>query len=135
MNNLASRLKNCREELGLTQGELAKRAGVKNQSIIGSLESGYRKRSSYIPAIASVLGVDPLWLATGKGDKRGTLSKAEELLRLMGIYNVDSVNLEQIELAREALKVPEDRRKDAKKIINVFNEPDDKPDGKKEEKK
>ena len=70
MKSLAERLKSSRIEAGLTQGELARRAGVPNQSIIGSLETGYRKASKYIPAIAEVLNVESLWLSEGKGSKR-----------------------------------------------------------------
>lgn len=130
MDNLADRLKSCREEAGLTQGELAKKAHVKNQSIIGSLESGYRKKSAYIPAIANVLKVDPLWLATGKGDKYGSISKAEKILREMGI-NADEVMMEDIEYFREAMSVPKEKRDKAKKIIHILGE----DDGKKEETK
>lgn len=82
MSNLSTRLAECRAELGITQTELAKRAGLKNQSIIGSLESCYRKSSSHVPAIAHALGVEPLWLADGRGPKRryGVLiSKNNEL--------------------------------------------------------
>jgi transcriptional regulator with XRE-family HTH domain len=69
MKTLAERLAACREDRGLTQTQLAKNARLKNQSIIGSLESGHRKSSSYIPAIADALGVNSLWLASGKGKK------------------------------------------------------------------
>lgn len=70
MSELAERLFDARKEAGLTQSELAKLAKLKNQSIIGSLESGARKASTYIPKIAAVLGVESLWLATGNGPKR-----------------------------------------------------------------
>jgi phage repressor protein C with HTH and peptisase S24 domain len=69
MSTLIERLKQSREEAGLSQEELAKRAGV-NQSIIGGLESGHRKKSSYIPDIAHILGVESLWLASGRGPKK-----------------------------------------------------------------
>jgi len=69
MKTLAERLKISREESGLTQTELAGKAKLKNQSIIGSLETGHRKNSSHIPAIARALGVEALWLAEGKGKK------------------------------------------------------------------
>lgn len=67
MKTLAERLKIKRGELGLSQKELATKAELKNQSIIGMLEAGSRKSSSYVPQIANALGVDPLWLATGEG--------------------------------------------------------------------
>lgn len=67
MRTLADRLKAARDRKGLTQAELAKAAGLKNQSIIGSLESEYRKTSAYIPAIADALDVPAIWLSDGKG--------------------------------------------------------------------
>lgn len=69
MESLATRLAAARVEARLTQTELAKVAGLKNQSIVGSLESGYRKNSSHTPALAAALGVNALWLAEGRGPR------------------------------------------------------------------
>ncbi|MDY0072963.1 MAG: S24 family peptidase [Thauera sp.] len=69
MELLSTRLAAARAEAGLTQTELARAAGLKNQSIVGSLESGYRKSSSYTPALAAALGVNALWLAEGRGPR------------------------------------------------------------------
>lgn len=74
MKTLAERLIAAREGKGWTQPELARAAGVKNQSSIGMLESGARKSSSYIPAIANALNISALWLAEGKGPR--TLGEA-----------------------------------------------------------
>jgi SOS-response transcriptional repressor LexA len=70
MRTLADRIRFTREQRGLSQAQLAKSAGLANQSIIGMLESGDRKRSSHLPAIARTLGVDVLWLQYG--DSAGT---------------------------------------------------------------
>ena len=51
MSSYAERLVDARESAGMTQTELARAAGLKNQSIIGSLETSYRKSSSYTPAL------------------------------------------------------------------------------------
>lgn len=64
---LKDRLARERIARKLSQTQLAARAGLKNQSIIGMLESGARKKSGYLPQIAHALGVDALWLASGKG--------------------------------------------------------------------
>ena len=69
MKTLAERLAEVRAEKCLTQVGLAKAAGLKNQSIIGNLESGHRKNSSHIPAIAAALKVSALWLADGIGPR------------------------------------------------------------------
>ena len=106
MSTLAQRLKEAREGNGLTQTELAKKAKLKNQSIIGSLESGYRKASSYIPQIAEALGVNALWLAEGVGGKyknsdslpEGTkvyvVSDPEKQKIIEGILNLGNENTE-----------------------------------------
>ena len=67
METLAKRLKAKREAAGLSQSQLADKAKIKNQSIIGMLESGARKTSSHIPKIANALGVESLWLSSGTG--------------------------------------------------------------------
>ena len=54
----ASRLKQLREEAGLTQPELAERAGM-NQFGIAKLEQGVRKPTwETVQALARALGVD-----------------------------------------------------------------------------
>lgn len=69
MRTLAERLAKKRTDLGLSQQELAKRAKL-SQSVIGMLESGARKNSAHIPAIANVLGVESLWLSSGVGPEK-----------------------------------------------------------------
>lgn len=69
-STLAWRIWKARTDAGLTQDQLAKRAGLKSQSIIGMLESGQRRRTTYIVQIADALMVDPAWLTEGRGPKR-----------------------------------------------------------------
>src|SRR5262245_38823280 len=63
----SARLRQARERAGLTQSALARRIGVKPQSI-QALESGAAKSTSHVVAIARVLGVSPDWLDRGDGD-------------------------------------------------------------------
>lgn len=64
MDDFAKRLTWARLQKELTQGDLAKLAGV-SQSTIGNLEAGIRDTARRLPHIAAALGVDPLWLAEG----------------------------------------------------------------------
>ena len=68
MNTIAERLKSAREEAGLTQPELASRAGV-SAGTIGNIESGARKNPRELLAIAKAVGVHPQWLRDGVGPR------------------------------------------------------------------
>lgn len=66
MTTLAERILAARNARGVSQAELGRRIGVKQQSIY-ALEAGKTKRSRYVLDIARVLGVDVNWLALGEG--------------------------------------------------------------------
>jgi transcriptional regulator with XRE-family HTH domain len=68
METLASRLKNSREAMGLTQEGLAAKAKIR-QSFIGALEVEAQRTSKYLPEIAEALGVSVLWLKSGRSEK------------------------------------------------------------------
>lgn len=61
------RLKQRREELGLSQGELAVKVGIKQPSVAEAEAIG--KSSKKILEYAKALECNPEWLATGKGSK------------------------------------------------------------------
>ena len=67
MSTIAKRTIELRENAGLSQSELARRIGVKPQSI-QQLEAGSVRKPGYIVALAETLGVTPKFLATGKGN-------------------------------------------------------------------
>ncbi len=69
MKTIANRLKEAREAAGLTQPELAKRAGV-SAGTIGNVESGARKNPRELLAIAKAVGVRAEWLRDGKGPRQ-----------------------------------------------------------------
>lgn len=66
MNTFSDRLKSAREAAGMTQAELAKKAGFSHQSAIANMEAG-RAGSRGVGSLAHALGVDAYWLETGKG--------------------------------------------------------------------
>lgn len=63
METIGERLKRLRETKGISQGELAKRAGLKSQGAIGNIERGTRGYGASIIAIARVLGTTPEYLS------------------------------------------------------------------------
>lgn len=68
METIATRVAERRKELGLSQAQLAARAGC-SQGTIGNIESGTRTNPRNLLALAAALEVYPEWLETGDGDK------------------------------------------------------------------
>jgi transcriptional regulator with XRE-family HTH domain len=64
MRTIAERLKQAREDRGLTQEQLAKAAGV-SQGTIANLEAGLRNSPRKLLNIAEALKVSPRWLESG----------------------------------------------------------------------
>ncbi|AMW64499.1 transcription repressor (endogenous virus) [Pseudomonas phage phiAH14a] len=61
---LKDRLKQARKHAGLTQAELAERAGIK-QASISEIERGLTRSSSHLVRLAQICNVDPVWLSEG----------------------------------------------------------------------
>ncbi|MEO5340892.1 MAG: helix-turn-helix transcriptional regulator [Magnetococcus sp. MYC-9] len=61
------RLMQRRKALGLSQEELARRAGYSGQSAIREIESGTVRKPGKLLELAAVLGVRPDWLSSGQG--------------------------------------------------------------------
>jgi SOS-response transcriptional repressor LexA len=74
MGNFAERTRQLMDERGMTQAELARQVGTKQQTISYLLRGdGNTQSSRYTTKIASVLGVNPLWLQTGEGEPHAPL--------------------------------------------------------------
>lgn len=73
MNSLATRLRTVREEKNLSQGDLARKAGV-SKSTVSSIEQGRSKGTTLIVPIAKALGVREEWLVSGKGRREAPMS-------------------------------------------------------------
>lgn len=69
MAELGKRIRQALETKGISQAELARRIGVKQQTIsyLCALDSP-ATTTRYAPKIAQELGVNPSWLQTGEGD-------------------------------------------------------------------
>ena len=64
MNNLGQRIRARREELGLTQEQVAEQVGIKQQSY-QAIESGGVKKPRHLYEISVVLKCDMAWLLSG----------------------------------------------------------------------
>lgn len=79
-SSLAERLKLAMALAGITsQSELARAVGVKPQAIQYLLEpKNNATGSKHLPVIAEILGVSPIWLATGGGQPHGGISASRQ---------------------------------------------------------
>lgn len=69
MASLGDRAKETRNELGLSQKEVARRVGF-SQATLSDLENNNSFSTKEVARLAAVLGVSPIWLTEGKGEKR-----------------------------------------------------------------
>ena len=67
MESLASRTKARRKELGFTQAEVARSAGLK-QSDISKIENGSIQKTTEMLGLARALRCNPQWLEDGRGE-------------------------------------------------------------------
>lgn len=97
---LKDRLKRARKNAGLTQVELAERAGIK-QASVSEIERGLTRTSGHLIKLAQICGVDPVWLADGSGTPEGnrqpytgaansTIESNAELLGPMDVWDDDT---------------------------------------------
>ena len=73
---LGERLKEARDEAGLTQTAAAKAAKM-SQPNLSELENDEYPTSSFLPVLAEIYGVEPLWLSEGRGPKKRKYSTSD----------------------------------------------------------
>jgi SOS-response transcriptional repressor LexA len=105
MSTFAERIKNLIAERGMTQAELARQVGTKQQTISYLIRGAETTQSSrYTAKMATILGVNPLWLQTGEGDPYAPM-----------------ISMSQVNLFKDTCQIPIIPCKDILKFIS--NEP------------
>jgi len=95
---LKDRLKIARERAGLSQHELARQAGVRQQTI-HKLEKGIIKRSSYLFKISQILGVQVEWLVNGVDQ----VTEPKEQIRQDDVLNTVRILQQRVSLLEQRL--------------------------------
>lgn len=96
LSPVGKRIEALLKERDMSQRELARRVGIRQQSINYLMRgrNGVAPKSRYTARIADVLSVDPLWLETGLGDRRGSgviSSEGSRIGRRIPIMDVESL--------------------------------------------
>jgi transcriptional regulator with XRE-family HTH domain len=66
--SIGSRIREARKSAKMTQAQLAAKVGMK-QGTLSELETGESDGTTLVASFAAALGVNALWLETGKGPK------------------------------------------------------------------
>jgi SOS-response transcriptional repressor LexA len=104
-STFAQRIKDLLSERGITQAELARQVGTKQQTISYLIRGEEKTQSSrYTTKIASVLGVNPLWLQSGEGERYAPM-----------------ISLTQVDMFKDTCQIPIISCEDILKFIS--NEP------------
>jgi len=75
--SIGSRIREARRAAKLTQKALAQKVGMA-QASLSELETGESQGTTMIASFASVLGINALWLETGKGSMNGAVRVDDE---------------------------------------------------------
>ncbi|PXW80757.1 Xre family transcriptional regulator [Ruegeria sp. P4] len=92
----------ARESAGMTQGQLARRMGVKKTTLIGWEQDLSEPRANKLSMLSGLLNVSMNWLLTGEGDD---LSAPSE----------DTLGEDMAAIARELRSLREDLRQQAER--------------------
>ncbi|MCV2423388.1 helix-turn-helix transcriptional regulator [Paucibacter sp. DJ4R-1] len=93
------RIKTLRQNLGLTQRQLAEQAGV-HRSVIAKLEAGEIQKTTWLPQLADVLCSSALFLSTGKLAQTPTTATNATTATIPHGSGADPPNFREIVLVR-----------------------------------
>lgn len=111
---IGEKIKAKREELGLTQDDLAKKVGYKSRSSINKIELSHELPLKKIAQIAKALGISPVYLMGWSEDDHTPLEKYEEEGRAFA-------NKELLKAFKRCLEMSPDDQDVIIDIINKFH--------------
>ncbi len=127
MDSLGQRIKEARAAKGMTQAQLATKAGLQSQSSIAGIEGGTRNPAhDTLIKIASALSTDPAWLIIG-GKKDHTEKDNSDVQLKSGNTTIqrkyDSAPFATKTVVREMLsgKLNNITEEDAEKLLDLVD--------------
>lgn len=108
------RLKELRNNLGISQDEMAKRLNFKNRSTIANIETGKRELTERnIKIICETFKINEKWLTEGTGE----IFKDSEEKKIEEIYKENELNSFDKMFIENYIKLNKDERKAVEKFI------------------
>jgi transcriptional regulator with XRE-family HTH domain len=96
---LGGRLVYAREQQDLTTAQLARRVGVKTETLLGWELDRSEPRSNRLLTLAGMLNVSPTWLLTGSGESPIDTLNETEMMHLRG--TIDRMHEQVLTIADE----------------------------------
>ncbi len=132
MDTYAERLTWAIKNAGITQTKLAKLAETSPQTVQYLCDKKNNAQGSkHNSRFAEALGISPIWLETGEGEKF-IVDSNDQLLEMLGI-DTKNLDVDQIDIIKYAMKVKKENRPHLKKVIGTYiddAEPEDKKSNK-----
>ena len=117
MANIGANIRRLREELGLSQEELANRVGYKSKSAINKIEQGVNEvRQNKIVDFANALGTTPAVLMGWVDEQAG--KKNDVLANIVMQMRKDDELLSMVETLS---KLTPEKREAVKSVLNAFS--------------
>ena len=79
VGTIGARIVEARENTGLTTPQLARRLGIKAQTLFAWETGKSEPRANRLAMLAGILGVSPGWLLTGHGDAPASIEGPNDL--------------------------------------------------------
>jgi SOS-response transcriptional repressor LexA len=108
---LGSRIRQVLDERGMSQSELARLVGVKQQTVSYICADKGAESSRYATQIAEVLGVNPRWLQFGGEGKHDPIVRIEMSGVEIALARVPVLSDDDVRLFIETGKLPESNRR------------------------
>jgi transcriptional regulator with XRE-family HTH domain len=96
---LGGRIVYAREQQDLTTAQLARRVGVKTETLLGWELDRSEPRSNRLLTLAGMLNVSPTWLLTGSGESPIDTLNETEMMHLRG--TIDRMHEQVLTIADE----------------------------------
>ena len=96
---LGGRIVYAREQLDLTTAQLARRVGVKTETLLGWETDRSEPRSNRLLTLAGMLNVSPTWLLTGAGESPSDAFNETEMMHLRA--TIDRIHEQALTIADE----------------------------------
>ncbi|MBN4061486.1 helix-turn-helix domain-containing protein [bacterium AH-315-G11] len=113
MNNIHSRIRFARKDVGLSQDTLAKKVGVVRATVTQWESGKAQPKGGRLSRVSNALHISVDWLLTGEGEKHSRIESSE------------SFSPDEMALLQKYRQLGDDQKKATQTMVDAFNQPDE----------